>query len=291
LGNNGNDQLIIPGTIMYLKEPLTLKCMNKFIVLIFSVFSFQVLYAQETEADPAELAKKLANPIASLISVPLQNNTDYGIGDLKGSRNTMNIQPVIPLSLTPKLNLIVRVILPVISQYNITGESEKQSGLGDAVVSGFIGPSESKNGFTWAAGPVLLVPTGSNDFLTTDKFGVGPTVVALKQNGGWTYGALFNQIWSIAGVENRSDVSQMFLQPFFVHNWKSGAGVGANFEWTQNWETSSATIWFNPTLSGVTSIGAQKVQLAIGPRVNLAAPDDAEADWGWRAVVVFLFPK
>jgi hypothetical protein len=203
----------------------------------------------------------------------------------------MNIQPVIPVSITPKWNLIMRVVLHVVTQYNITGVSEKQSGLGDAVLSGFFSPSESRNGFTWGAGPVFLIPTGTDDFLTTDKFGMGPTVVALKQKNGWTYGALFNQIWSIAGSDDRDNVSQMFLQPFFTHNWKSGAGLGGNFEWTQNWRTETTTLWFNPIVSGVTSIGTQKVQLAIGPRFNIAAPDEAQADWGWRAVVIFLFPK
>jgi hypothetical protein len=155
----------------------------------------------------------------------------------------------------------------------------------------FFSPSESKNGFTWGAGPAFLIPTGSNDFLTTDKFGIGPTVVALKQKNGWTYGALINQIWSISGNDDRADVSQLFVQPFFTHNWKSGAGIGGNFEWTQNWSAETTTLWFNPIISGITAIGTQKVQLAIGPRFNIAAPDGAQANWGWRAVVIFLFPK
>ena len=91
-------------------------------------------HAQDATSDAAELAKKLSNPISSLISVPFQNNSDYGIGEYKGSRNTMNIQPVVPVSITPKLNMILRVIVPVVTQYNITGAGEKQSGLSDAVL-------------------------------------------------------------------------------------------------------------------------------------------------------------
>lgn len=257
------------------------------IVLVKSMF-VNLLFAQD---DAAELAKKLSNPISSLISVPFQNNTDYGIGDANGTRNTMNIQPVVPISISPKLNLITRVIIPVITQYNITGIGNKENGISDAVLSGFISPKESKNGITWGAGPVFLLPTGTDDFLSTRKFGVGPTAVALKQVNGWTVGALVNQIWSVAGDEDRSDISQMFLQPFFVYNWKSGAGLGGNFELTQNWEAETTVLWFNPVLSGVTALGSQKVQLAIGPRFNLEAPDGARADWGWRAVVIFLFPK
>lgn len=245
-------------------------------------------FAQESDE---ELAKKLSNPIASLISVPFQNNTDYGIGPNNGSRNTMNFQPVVPISISENWNMIGRIILPIVTQNNITSLGAKENGLSDAVLSAFFSPKNSKNGITWGAGPVFLIPTGTDDFLTTKKFGVGPTGVILKQSGGWTYGALANQIWSVAGSDDRPDVNQLFVQPFFTYNWKSGAGLGATMEMTQNWEASTTTIWLTPTVSGLTSIGKQKVSLIIGPRFNLAAPDGNKADWGWRAVVIFIFPK
>jgi hypothetical protein len=247
------------------------------------------------EAKPAasaeELAKKLANPVASLISVPFQNNTDWGIGEYNGSRNTMNFQPVVPIKLSSKLNLISRVIIPVITQQNITALNEKQSGMADAVLSGFISPAESKNGFTWGAGPVMLLPIATNDLLGSKKFGVGPTVLVLKQFSGWTIGALVNQIWSIAGDENRSDINQFFFQQFTVYNWKSGAGIGLNSEWTQNWESTNTTIVITPQFSGVTKMGNQTVQLLIGPRLPLVAPEGGKADFGVRAQLVFVFPR
>ncbi|WP_319500385.1 hypothetical protein [uncultured Draconibacterium sp.] len=238
---------------------------------------------EQAESNAAELAKKLSNPIASLISLPFQNNLDVGIGEFNGSRNTLNIQPVIPLSLSENLNLITRVILPVNTQYSITGPGSSQSGLGDAVVSGFISPKVSN--ITWGVGPVLLLPTGSDAF-SADKFGIGPTAVALYQTNGMTLGALVNQIWSVDG-----DVSNMFFQPFFTYNWKSGAGIGANMELTQNWKAETTNLWLNPIVSAVTAMGKQKVQFAIGPRFNLAAPDAAKSKFGVRAVLVFLFPK
>ncbi|GAA0879289.1 hypothetical protein GCM10009119_22570 [Algoriphagus jejuensis] len=259
-----------------------------FVFVAFLLFGFAM--TSHAQDDDAELAKKLANPIASLISVPFQNNTDYGIGTMKGIRNTMNIQPVVPISINKDWNMITRIVAPVITQYNITGMGEKQSGLADAVMSAFFSPKNSEK-LTWGVGPAFLLPIATNDYLASKKFGMGPTVVALKQMNGWTLGALANQIWSVAGDQDRSAVNQMFVQPFVVYNWKSGAGLGGNLEWTQNWESSSSTVWLNPVLSGVTSLGKQKTQLAIGPRFNLAAPDGGKADWGWRAVVIFLFPK
>ncbi len=271
-----------------MKPTKYLRTIQLYTLITFLLLGNLTAFAQD---DDAELAKKLANPVASLISIPLQSNFDHGIGDLKGSRYTLNIQPVIPITLNENLNLITRIIVPVVSQYNITGIEEHQSGLSDIVASAFLSPTNTKNGLTWGAGPVLLIPTGTNDFLTTEKFGIGPTVVVLKQTGGWTYGALWNQIWSVAGDSSRQDLSQMFVNPFLTYNWKSSAGITAAIEWTQNWKANSTNLWFIPMFSGLTSFGKQKVSLALGPRFNLAAPSEVRSRFGIRGSIVLLFPK
>jgi hypothetical protein len=270
-----------------------LKISNQLAPLIFLFFlTMGTIIAQDKPAESAaDLAKKLSNPIASLISVPFQNNTDVGIGAYNGSRNTLNFQPVIPISLSPKLNMITRVVLPIVTQQDITAQGVKQTGLSDAVISAFFSPAEAKNGLTWGIGPAILVPTATDELLGTEKLGVGPTAVILKQANGWTYGALINQIWSIAGSNDRADVNQMFVQPFVSYNWKSGAGVGGNFEITQNWEGNSTAVFFNPTVSGITKLGSQMVQLAVGPRIPISVPSGNKPDFGVRAVLSFVFPK
>lgn len=237
------------------------------------------------------LADKLSNPVASMISVPFQNNTDWGIGPNNGSKNTLNFQPVIPFKLSSSLNFITRCIVPIISQKDITGPGTSQVGISDATVSGFFSPVNSKRGFIWGAGPVLLIPTATNKYLGTKKFGIGPTVLVLKQVHGNTVGFLANQLWSVAGDKDRQDISQLFFQPFFSHSFSSGAALGANMEITQNWKTSTTIAFLTPTISGITTIGKQPVQMAIGPRIPISGPDASRPAFGVRAVLIFVFTQ
>lgn len=264
------------------------------IALIY--ISFNVCaFAQENQKaeanDAAAIAKKLANPIGALISLPFQNNMDLAIGDYNGSRNTLNIQPIVPFSLNAKYSLITRYIVPVIAQYDITGEDTRQSGLADALVSGWISNAVVKNGFVWGVGAAFLIPTATDDYLGTKKIGVGPTIIVLQQKNGWTYGALANQIWSVAGDADRSDVNQMYLQPFLTYNWKSGSGLTVNSETTLNWEANTTTSYINIMAGGLTKFGNQLVQLQVGPRIQVAAPEGAKSPFGVRTAMIFVFPK
>jgi hypothetical protein len=264
-------------------------------LLIAVAFSFIhcIINAQEAQpkagASAQELADKLANPVASLISVPLQNNLNYGIGPFNGSKYVINIQPVIPFKLNENLNLITRYILPVVDQRDITGENTHQFGLSDATVTAFFAPKTK--GIILGVGPAFLVPTATEKVLGTEKFGVGPSVLIMHQGKGLSVGFLANQIWSVAGNQDRSDFNQFYTQIFLSHSYKSGASLGVNAEITQNWEANTTLISLNPSIGGMTKLGEQMVQFTLSPLIPITGPSETKPDWGLRAVLTFVFPE
>ena len=242
----------------------------------------------ESGSDAQELAKKLSNPVASLISFPFQSNLDFGMGSGSGWRYQMNIQPVIPFRLNAKWNLISRTILPVIHQHNVAGEGT-QSGLGDITQSFFFATTE-ESGFTWAVGPVVLIPTATNDLLGTEKLGVGPTFLALKQQGAWTYGALTNHVWSVAGSDDRASVSSTFLQPFLAYNTRDAWTYSLNTESSYDWTGNAWSVPINVTVSKLVKFGRHPVSFGGGVRCWVTSPAGGPENCGLRFVVTPLIP-
>jgi hypothetical protein len=239
--------------------------------------------------DAEELAKQTQNPVASLVSVPFQGNWDFGKGDREAAGTTMNIQPVAPFALAPGVNAILRVIVPVLSQP--TDGEARLTGLGDTTMTLFFSPATSGR-LIWGAGPVFLIPTATSNGLGTEHLGIGPSIVALVQPMKWTIGALWNQVWSVEGANDRSDVNQMFLQPFVNYNLGDGLAVGAQAEASANWDADDEqwTSFLLFSISKVTRLGARPVSLLAGGGPAIASPTGGP-DWRLRFVATFLFPR
>lgn len=239
------------------------------------------------------LARQLANPIADLISVPFQNNWERGIGPTEdGRRYRLNVQPVIPANLNPDWNLISRVIVPVVSQQDVFPGAGSQFGLGDTLASLFFSPSRpTAGGVLWGAGPVFLVPTGTDDLLTTKKWGLGPTGVVLVQSGPWTYGALANHVWSVAGSSSRPDVNASFVQPFAIYTTPTAWTVGLQAEASYDWERSEASVPITFFVGRIVRLGMLPVQISGGPRYFAGNSDNGPTGWGFRLSLTMMFPR
>lgn len=237
-----------------------------------------------------ELAKQLANPVSSLISVPFQFNLDTGLGPKNTERLTLNIQPVIPFSISEDWSLITRTIVPVIYQGSFAEGDDSDFEIGDTLQSFFFSPKQPVDGWILAAGPVALWPTGTDPELRSEQFGLGPSALALRQDNGWTYGALVNHIWSVAGSDDHPDINATFLQPFLAYTWPSATTLTLNTESTYDWTGEQWTVPVNVTLSQVVKFGNQPVQFFVGGRYYAETPVDGQ-EWGIRFGFTLLFPR
>jgi hypothetical protein len=243
------------------------------------------------EHSAEDLAKKLSNPVSSLISFPIQSNFDFGMGSGgSGWRTTMNVQPVIPIALSPKWNMISRTIVPIIHQGNVVAPGTGQSGLGDILQSFFFSPNKTEP-FIWGVGPAILIPTATNEFLGNDQLGLGPTVVVLKQKGPWTVGTLWNHIWRVAGGSGRPKVNSDFIQPFLNYSTKDAWTYGINTESTYDWTGSSWSIPVHFTVSKVVRFGKQPISFGGQLRCWVTSPTGGPESCGFRAIVTGIFPK
>jgi len=262
-----------------------------FLVVAPSIGHAQQAAAPAAPAESAELAKKLANPISDLVSVPFQFNWEQNVGPSELTRFILNVQPVMPFELNKDWNLISRVIMPLVSQPPLFSGGAATFGISDITTSFFLSPKKVTN-FTIGAGPVIVLPSTSEPTLGTGKWSLGPTIVALKQEGPYTYGVLWNQVWSFSGDASRADVNQMFLQPFLAYQATHTVTLTVQSEMTADWEADDDqwTVPINVIVSKLSSFGVFPASYQFGFGAFAAHPEIGPS-WKIRAAVVILLPR
>lgn len=238
-----------------------------------------------------ELAKAAQNPIASMISLPFQNNTNLNIGPNDSSQNILNIQPVWPFKINDDWNLITRTIIPITSNPDVLTGEGRVNGVGDTIFTSWFSPSDS-GALTWGVGPMFLLPTATDDTLGEDTWAAGISVVVLTMPGHWVIGSLISNIWTVGGGD--ADINLFTWQPFINYNLSDGWYVVTAPILTANWEADSDHKWTVPLGGGVGKIfriGKQPINAQLSLYNNVITPDDYGAEWQVRAQIQFMFPK
>jgi len=243
--------------------------------------------------DDADLAQELTNPVADLVTVPIQMNYDRGIGmSDDGTKITTNIQPVIPFDIDEHWNLITRTIIPVTYQDDVFPSAGSQFGLGDINMSLFFSPKQSgADGLIWGLGPVLLLPTATDSKIGGKKWGAGAAVIGVSMQGPWTAGVLANHVWSVAGDDDRPDINNTFVQPFVAYTWPSAWTASLQSETSYNWETEQWSVPVNLALAKLVRFGKLPVSLQGGVGYWAESPDNGPEGIRFRLQANFVLPR
>jgi hypothetical protein len=244
-----------------------------------------------TEAnDSADIAQKLTNPLAAMISVPIQNWFDFNLGPRKdGFRYTMEAQPVYPVQISKDWNLLSRTTIPVVYQQNVSGRTT-QTGLSDSTESLFLSPVHPPS-IIWGAGPIFLLPTGTNGLLSTRKFGIGPTAVVLKHKGHTNAGLLASHVWSVAGSDSHPDVSETYAQPFVAYTTTKAWTFAATSYDTYSWTAGRWTAIVNPIrVSKLLKLGPQRLSVGGALRCTVTSPQYQPKGCGLEFTVTPVYP-
>jgi hypothetical protein len=263
-----------------------------FLVLLSIITATQaVAQSQRVEDNTEALQRASQNPVADLISIPLQNNFNFGVGPQDKMQYVGNIQPVVPFHATENWNVITRTIVPFVYQPELAPGVGDVFGLGDIQFTAFLSPAKPA-GFIWGVGPILQMPSGTDDSISQGKWAAGPSAVVLRMEGQWVYGALANYVSSFAGQSDRGAVSQWLIQPFVNYNMADGWYLVSAPIITANMMADSSDRWTVPIGGGVgriIRIDKLPVNFSLQGFYNVATPD-AGPDWSIRFAIQLLLP-
>ena len=268
----------------------------KIVLLCCLLFSL-VTYGQEAEqpentsaeSEEAKLAKATQNPVADLYSLPFQNNTTFNVGPRDRTQNVLNIQPVIPIGLSEGINLINRVIIPVVTQPYGDNGINSSTGIGDISYTAWLSPTKASK-IMWGVGPALQIPTSSSaDEFGSREFGIGPSIVALTIIDKWVAGVVLNNIWTFGDISENKFLFQYFIN----YNLPKAVYLVSAPILTANWNANNSEQWIVPFGGGIGKVfklGKLPINVNAQGYYNAVKPD-GWGDWQMRVQAQLIFPK
>jgi hypothetical protein len=255
--------------------------------------AFVVLPGVASRADDtADLTQQVQNPVAKLISVPFQNNSNFGVGPNGGVQDVLNIEPIVPFKVTDNWNVVTRTIIPLIHQPGLAPGVGNTSGLGDILFTPFLSPAKTDS-IIWGIGPAFQFASANKDIFGQGKFATGLSAAALTIQGHWVIGGLVNDLVSVAGVSYRKNVHQMLVQPFVDYNFSHGWYLTSSPIVTADWKASSGNRWTVPLGGGIGkifSLGNQHMNAGLQAFDDVVHAHEA-GNWTLRVELQLLFPK
>jgi len=245
-------------------------------------FDPSTLTPAQQEALRLAIIKTSQNPVGNITVLPFQNNFNYGYGPYTRMQYNLNVQPVVPIMLSKQMTLIARTIIPVLNQPSpqspvvcaSPGGCPSTFGLSDVQEQLFFAPKTKPGQLIWAVGPIFQFPTATPNTLGSGKWSVGPDAVALVMPGSWVLGTLVTQLWSVAGLPNRPNVSSFLVQPFVNYNLKGGWAITSAPIMTSNANLPGIK-WTVPVGGGVAKTfkdGDQLMQVTALYYTNVVRP-------------------
>lgn len=285
---------------MVRRHPLgsaSLKIKVTFLSALLTAFLAASAHAQEAPPpapSPAggltdqELAISVHNPFEDFVKIPIESTTGFQVGHNHNAGDSLNIEPLVPISLNADWDLFARPSLSV----TYLPSPHEQFGLEDLQASFLLAPAKA-TAWIWGVGPIFQFPTATSKELGTGRWSAGPTAALVYSEGPWSNYVLAYQLMSFAGDRDRGSVNQTYLEPEISYSFESGWSVDCDPAITYDWTADTASAWTIPIgadIGKAFKLGSRDLGLQVGAYDLLKRPEGAP-QWILRASVTFLFPK
>ncbi len=249
-------------------------------------------------ADLAEIDRRLNNPLTSIWSLTLQNNTGVLTGDAvdgKEYSNTLLFQPFMPFEVGSEKQAMItlRPVFPLVTQPVLSDDTGHETGFGDIQLLTLAGPSRG-DGVVWGAGATFKFPTAVDDQLGQGKYQAGPSLMLFYMGKPWVGGILAQHWSSFAGSSDRADTSQTDIQYVLRRSIANAMSLGMGPSITIDWEAESDNRLTIPVGLGITKttrVGKRPFKLRAEVQYSLIQPDDLGTEWNFRLQITPVVPN